>query len=601
MADNEKINEWTVMFFFAGDNALSPLIVSQLKAIKDAGFHEDVDVVAHFDSNVAGIPSRIFYVNSGRKRQQRFMIGDNGNLVSDMKGDNIGPNELVGDGEHTVAVKASMEKPDSVTSLDALKNFIGFCAEKHKAKNYILFLVGHGLVVGHDAFLPDDNPVSAISLSNMRETLEKFNEQIEDHKGTLQLLALHSCSMSAVEVAYELQGLAKYMMGSEGISYIGSWPYRQLLMKIISTVATANGDINEDTYGEGDIPVEEEVADEKPDAVQKLIERLYFLSLSNATDFALSGYSLDLCLCSLDTDNFKKLAESIRLLVRRMVSALDDSALEEKAIEEKAPENPSPKGRIIRELILLAHWESQSYWEENYTDLFDFCQCLHKRCTLLINMLDEFTDPAKTQAMHDDLYVLAEACSGVMGQLTENKTKGSAERFKRLIIRSKHSGPQYQYSHGLSVYFPWSMPVDDAPPPIVLAPQKVEKPEEEKVKCEKHVQGEVTAAQVMKRYHDYKFNADMEGESWADFLDAYFMLTMRKTRNKEDGVIPKQNGMLPGLDSFNHFGPMAGNVAALTGDKSSPSTGRGCTCTSIKNYPSEEIIVAGKTRRVKTS
>jgi hypothetical protein len=48
------------MFFFAGDNALSPLIVSQLKAIKDAGFHKDVDILVHLDSNEAGVPSRNF-------------------------------------------------------------------------------------------------------------------------------------------------------------------------------------------------------------------------------------------------------------------------------------------------------------------------------------------------------------------------------------------------------------------------------------------------------------------------------------------------------------------------------------------------------------
>ena len=65
MADKE----WTVMIFFAGDNSLSPLIVSQLKAIKDAGFHQDVDVLVHFDSNEAGVPTRIFDVNRERKEE----------------------------------------------------------------------------------------------------------------------------------------------------------------------------------------------------------------------------------------------------------------------------------------------------------------------------------------------------------------------------------------------------------------------------------------------------------------------------------------------------------------------------------------------------
>ena len=31
--------EWTLMFYFASDNPLAPSVVSQLKALKNAGFH----------------------------------------------------------------------------------------------------------------------------------------------------------------------------------------------------------------------------------------------------------------------------------------------------------------------------------------------------------------------------------------------------------------------------------------------------------------------------------------------------------------------------------------------------------------------------------
>ena len=36
----DKTKEWTLMFYFASDNPLAPSIVSQLKALKNAGFHE---------------------------------------------------------------------------------------------------------------------------------------------------------------------------------------------------------------------------------------------------------------------------------------------------------------------------------------------------------------------------------------------------------------------------------------------------------------------------------------------------------------------------------------------------------------------------------
>ena len=55
--------EWTLMFYFASDNPLAPSIVSQLKAIKDAGFHPDANVIVRFDPRTEGTPTHIFDVN----------------------------------------------------------------------------------------------------------------------------------------------------------------------------------------------------------------------------------------------------------------------------------------------------------------------------------------------------------------------------------------------------------------------------------------------------------------------------------------------------------------------------------------------------------
>ncbi|HJY29368.1 MAG TPA: hypothetical protein VJ306_15175, partial [Pyrinomonadaceae bacterium] len=55
--------EWTLMFYFATDNPLAISAVSQLKAIKDAGFHPDANVVAQFDPYTEGTPTHVFDVN----------------------------------------------------------------------------------------------------------------------------------------------------------------------------------------------------------------------------------------------------------------------------------------------------------------------------------------------------------------------------------------------------------------------------------------------------------------------------------------------------------------------------------------------------------
>src|SRR2546423_335767 len=59
----DKTKEWTLMFYFASDNPLAPSIVSQLKALKNAGFHPDANVVARFDPHTPGTPLHTFDVN----------------------------------------------------------------------------------------------------------------------------------------------------------------------------------------------------------------------------------------------------------------------------------------------------------------------------------------------------------------------------------------------------------------------------------------------------------------------------------------------------------------------------------------------------------
>ena len=69
--------EWTLMFYFATDNPLAISAVSQLKAIKDAGFHPDANVVAQFDPYTEGTPTHVFDVNlvNKLKSPRRANIG----------------------------------------------------------------------------------------------------------------------------------------------------------------------------------------------------------------------------------------------------------------------------------------------------------------------------------------------------------------------------------------------------------------------------------------------------------------------------------------------------------------------------------------------
>jgi len=54
----EEQQELTVMFYFASDNPLAPLIISEIKAIKDAGFQEHTNVLVYFDPMEKGARTR---------------------------------------------------------------------------------------------------------------------------------------------------------------------------------------------------------------------------------------------------------------------------------------------------------------------------------------------------------------------------------------------------------------------------------------------------------------------------------------------------------------------------------------------------------------
>src|SRR5687767_9373347 len=117
-------NEWTLMFFLAGDNQLAPLMVSELKAIKAAGFQRNTSVLVHFDPNELGAPTRIFNVNRKRKEKARDdEIGDgDDSFVTNMVEDCVSLTEMdANGGAASRALRAGLEKPDALSVADSLR------------------------------------------------------------------------------------------------------------------------------------------------------------------------------------------------------------------------------------------------------------------------------------------------------------------------------------------------------------------------------------------------------------------------------------------------------------------------------------------------
>ena len=113
------------------------------------------------------------------------MIGDdNDSFVRNMIDDEI-PDDVM-----KKVTGSTPNIPNLTPAEKSLASFVDYAVKDHEAENYILFLVGHGMVVGNDTFLPDDNPPSGI------RPLQLDKDSAPVPAGMLQLLALNSCSMS---------------------------------------------------------------------------------------------------------------------------------------------------------------------------------------------------------------------------------------------------------------------------------------------------------------------------------------------------------------------------------------------------------------------
>ncbi|HEX7333909.1 MAG TPA: clostripain-related cysteine peptidase [Pyrinomonadaceae bacterium] len=512
--EKKPSKEWTIMVFCAGDNELSPIIVSQLKDLKDAGHHKDVNVLVYFDANEKGVPTRVYRINQNGRNchsQRSYTYVDN------LASDNVKINPEAGPAARKLW--EILDDPFEKEAEEALSAFLKFCREQYPAKHFALVLVGHGMIVANDAFLPDEFPLSSITLRGLGKNIDGFG-------GNLELLGLHSCSMSAVEVAYELKGKAKYMIASEGPSYVQGWPYRKLLQKLFGFLNESNGHNNHNGHNghNGSANTQSEPVD-----VRHLLEGLYSLASSNGLDFTLSGYSQDLSLINLDPGNFPPLTAAIEELVSQLKRAMNDECCVD-----------------ATQLIQLAHLESQSYFNESYTDLYDFCLCLSRNCN------------------SDKLKCLKQACEAVMAELETDNSTTIGARFSKLVVRSTNFGSLYQHSHGLSVYFPWTQPLGDE------------------------------KGSVLKRYKKYKFTREFQKEnSWRSFLKLYLKKTEREARHKYEST--DENITLA------YVGYGVGQLSMLEGrdHKTSGASGSSCSCISIKNFPTVKRTIKGKKCRMR--
>jgi hypothetical protein len=146
---------------------------------------------------------------------------------------------------------------------------------------------------------------------------------------------------------------------------------------------------------------------------EPLVRRLVDHFIEYYEQLVPAGVSVDVAGCELA--RLKPLTDELQKLSGQLRKALDD-----------------PR---IQNMLVVAHWRAQSYNFEQYTDLWDFCSELEKLATR--------GESAKK---------IAGICQRVMDLTHAVVGKGKEDD----PGRQGCAGAEFQHSHGLSVYFPWS-------------------------------------------------------------------------------------------------------------------------------------------------
>jgi hypothetical protein len=126
----------------------------------------------------------------------------------------------------------------------------------------------------------------------------------------------------------------------------------------------------------------------------------------------------------------------------------------------------------FRIALILAHWEAQSYNGERFVDLFDFCNCLEQR------------SPSR---------LVRKRCREIQRFIEDE-----------FVLKASYSGAAYQYSYGVSLYFPW--------------------------------------AQIVSTYKNLDFVQDSKGSGWIQFLRTYTRLTRRLPRGMNEDTMRELMG-----------------------------------------------------------
>ncbi|CAN5783706.1 hypothetical protein BH20ACI4_BH20ACI4_24740 [soil metagenome] len=400
--------EWTIMIYMAGDNNLSVDMAYALEQIKSVAVEgeDSPNLFVYYDGNSPEIPTLCCDFSEPQKPRyvRSYMV----------------PDKLYG----------VPQKPNENTAdIRSVYNFVDWCLNKvevetdgditygRRAQKYAMIFSGHSLGFQDKGLFRDEGSDKSMKindlyygiqrLTNNKNSLKKITKEYqlegEDRKREmtplvgqkLDILGFDSCVMGMLEVGYQFNDVAKTMIASEGSVPNAGWTYAKILGCL-----TRGKDQN---------------------STEKIVGNFVRDFIRSQDFYTIGGVSVDMA--AWDLSRFHGLATAFDNLAATLTYCFND------------------KETIIygqmKRIILQVHWKCQSYMYDQNVDLGDFCELLDRECQQVADELDWDNVTA-------DLNLVQKQCREVLKELRE------------AVILSGFSGGTYQYSNGISIFFPWS-------------------------------------------------------------------------------------------------------------------------------------------------
>lgn len=388
--------DWTIMVYMAGDNNLSEDMVTGLMGMKkclEATFNANVAFLAYYDTGALSFPT----------------------VKCDFT------KETTGKGSDDFFVQTSNLQPaitadqNENTSETSIYRFVEWCVKErnHKAENYALIFSGHGDGFQQASFLRDDHPFGFLTIPGLQRVLKAVTQKLLGKN--LSILGFDSCVMSTLEVAYEMSDVAEFLISSQGFVPNAGWDYGRVVEKLSKK-------------SDGGIELSKEV-----------VARVFVKSfIEKYRDYSFySGRSVDIGFC--DLTKVEEIAESVYELGDRL----------EKALKSK---NRLLTKKIERAL-LSAHSKCQTFVYEQCVDIKDFCENLQEECEAILDENDQIIKVLKNS---DNKNVKEFVEMDKMISKISDACKKTVKDLNKCVRQSLYLGAEFQYSNGLSLFFPWS-------------------------------------------------------------------------------------------------------------------------------------------------